>query len=93
MAYNNNKENVWKRAQSNLEAAEKYGYTKSIYICIKTRLGDDEGPGTSLKPQGWHYLIETMQYLHEKASPFSSMKGISVYDYSDTEDMWLNAAN
>lgn len=90
MAYNNKKEEVWRRAQSNLAAADKNNYPNSIYICIKTRLGDDEGPGTSLKPQGWEYLIETLNYLHEQAAGYASMKGISVYDYSDTEDMWLN---
>ena len=92
MAYNNKKEEVWRRAQSNLAAADKNNYAKSIYICINIRIGD-EGPGTSLKPQGWDYLIETLNYLHEKASGYSSMKGISVFDYSDTEDMWINSGN
>lgn len=90
MAYNNKKEEIWRRAQSNLAAADKNKYPESVYICIKTRLGDDEGPGTSLKPQGWEYLIETFNYLHEQATGYKSMKGICVYDYSDTEDMWLN---
>lgn len=92
MAYNNKKEEVWRRAQSNLAAADKNNYAKSIYICINTRIGS-EGPGTSLKPQGWNYLIETLNYLHEKASEYSSMKGISVFDYSDTEDLWMNFGN
>lgn len=93
MAYNNKKEEVWRRVQSNLAAADRNNYRESIYICIKTRLGDDEGPGTSLKPQGWDYLIETLNYLHENASAYSSMKGISVYDYSDTEDLWIHSVN
>lgn len=93
MAYNNKKEEVWRRVQSNLAAADRHGYAESVYICIKTRLGDDEGDGTSLKPQGWDYLIETLWYLHEKASDYASTKGISVYDYSDTEDLWVRSVN
>ena len=93
MAYNHNKEEVWRRAQSNLAAADKGGHTNSVYICIKTRLGDDESDATSLKPQGWDYLIETFYYLHKQAAGYASMKGIVVYDYSDTEQMWLQQSS
>ena len=85
MAYNHNKEEVWRRAQSNLAAADKGGHTNSVYICIKTRLGDDESDATSLKPQGWDYLIETFYYLHKQAAGYASMKGIAVYNYNDTK--------
>lgn len=93
MAYNENKKEIWRRASSNLADAESHGKENCIYICIKTRLGDDEGAVTSLKPKGWNHLIETLKYLHMNADPYSSMKGISIYDYSDTEDMWLNGKN
>ena len=33
----------------------------------KSRIGSEE-PGTSLKPQGWNYQIETLNYLHEITS-------------------------
>ncbi|MFR9164967.1 MAG: T9SS type A sorting domain-containing protein [Dysgonomonas sp.] len=92
MAYNNNMVNVWSRGRVILEAADASNLPQSVYICIKTRLGDDEGPGTSLKPQGWSYLIQTLNYLHTQAASYTSFKGISVYDYSDTEDMWLTGS-
>ena len=89
MAYNNKKEEVWRRAKVILDAADKSTISKSIFICIKTQLGDDEGPTTSLQPQGWDYLITTINYLHEQAKSYQSMCGISIYEYSGTESMWI----
>lgn len=92
MAYNHQKEEIWRRAEFILNAADKNNLLNSVYIGIKTRLGDDEGPVTSLKPKGWDYLIETLQYLHKQAAPYISMKGITVYEFSDMEEMWLAAS-
>ena len=92
MAYNNKKEEIWRRSEIILSAAAKSQLSKSVYICIKTQLGDDEGPSTSLQPQGWDYLIETLNFLHEKASSYMSMKGITIYEYSGLESMWIAAS-
>lgn len=61
---------------------------KTVYAAIKTIVGDDEGNETSLKFQGWNYLIETINYIITKSSSKTGFKGICIYEYDGFEDMW-----
>lgn len=89
MCYNHRKEEIWRRAESCLVATSKQGKKNQMLIAIKTRLGDDEGASTSLKPKGWDYLIETLRYLNLQGEKYPSYRGICIYDYSDMESMLL----
>lgn len=91
MAYFFKKEEVWRRTKVMLDAAKNRSKNKSVYATIKTRTGDDEDDITSLKLQGWSYLISAINYINDQAisdglAPF--LKGICIYEYNGFEQMW-----
>jgi hypothetical protein len=89
MCYFNRTDVVWNRAQPVLSAA--LNHPESVYVAIKTSLntyGDEGIAASSLQPQGWKYLLQTLDYLHENTRNMPSMRGICIFEYEGLEEMW-----
>lgn len=92
MAYNYKPERVLEMARPSLENAKDF--PKSISVAIKTSLDTygSEGPVTSMLPQGWNYLIESIQFLVEKGSKYNAFRGIDIFEFQGLEKMWNGTA-
>jgi len=90
MAYNFRKARIWEMSEPLLIAAGDK--PQSVNICIKTSMETvgDEGAVTSLQPQGWKNLLETMEFLIEKGFGYKSFRGIDIFEFQGLEKMLNN---
>ena len=81
MAYRNSTDKILEVCEPILKAS---GKASSVSICVKTATNDELS--TSLQPNGWSALLETMSVL--KSSGYDSLKGLDVFQYDALETMW-----
>ncbi len=81
MAYRNSTEKILQVCEPVFKAC---GKASSVSVCVKTATNDDLS--TSLQPNGWSALLETMSSL--KASGHDCLKGLDVFQYDALETMW-----
>lgn len=88
MAYNYRAKRVIEMATPILTAA--VDYPKSVSIAVNTSLNTlgDEGPLTSLQPQGWDNLINSLEYIITEAKKFHTFRGLDVFEFGGLEIMW-----
>ena len=89
MAYLNTKEAIWDRSEASLRAAwadEGLQQEKSVSICVKTAV--NHADSSTLQPEGWAYLLETLDYIKEKGLTYASFRGIDMFTYEGLETMW-----
>ena len=84
MAYRSNTDSVWAISTPSLDACEKN--SGCINICIKTATNDE--PSTTLLPNGWNALIETVGTLKARGLEYSCFNGIDMFQYDAFETMW-----
>lgn len=90
MAYYYKKETIWNRSKPILTAAGNTS-NQSVSICVKTSLntyGDNGDTNTSLQPQGWDYLLETIKYIYDNGKSYSCFRGMDFFEYEGLETMW-----
>ncbi len=88
MTYNSKMTRIWEMAEPLLIGAKDK--PQSVGICVKTSLGttgDDDAP-TSLQPQGWDSMIETINFLMKKGAEYKTFKGVDVFEFQGFEIMW-----
>lgn len=83
MAYRNTTDKIWTVCEPVLKAC---GAEASVSVCVKTATNDE--PSTSLQPNGWNALLETMSSLKTNGLGYSSLKGLDVFQYDALETMW-----
>ncbi len=83
MAYSNSTDNIWNISVFNLEAGNRPG---SVNICVKTATNDE--PGTTILPNGWAALLETMSGLRTRGGAYPAFGGLDMFQYAALEDMW-----
>lgn len=83
MSYRNSTEGIWSISTSTLEACNK---AKSVSICVKTATNDEVT--TTIMPNGWNGLIETMETLKEKGLGYECFNGLDMFQYEALETMW-----
>ncbi len=81
MAYRNSTDKILQVCEPILKAC---GKASSVSICVKTATNDDLS--TSLQPNGWSALLETMASL--KAIGHECLKGLDIFQYDALETMW-----
>lgn len=89
MSYHNTKEGIWNRSVPVLEDAKNE--KESVFIGIKTSIntyGDNGDETTSLQPQGWAYLLESLEYLYKQSQSYPAYKGICIFEFEGLETMW-----
>ena len=59
---------------------------KCINICVKTATNDE--PTTTIQPNGWEALIETMQTLKERGLEYECFNGLDMFQFDSLETMW-----
>jgi len=89
MSYYKTKEGIWSRTLPifNNAANEK----ESIYLAIKTSVstyGNDDDAVTSLQPQGWKYLLESLDYFYTQSQNYPAYKGVCIFEFEGLEKMW-----
>jgi len=92
MAYSNSYTTIWNRGEVVLDATTTL---ESVTICMKTSL-DTTGGGadnTSLQPQGWNSLIESILSLNAQASTYKSWRGFGFFEFEGLEQMWLSGVS
>lgn len=88
MAYNYRAKRVVEMATPVLRAAKDYPQSVSIAVNTSLNTVGDEGPLTSLQPQGWDNLITSLEYILLEAKTFRSFRGIDVFEFGGLEIMW-----
>lgn len=83
MAYGNSTEAIWNLSTPSMNACEK---GKCINICVKTATNDE--PTTTIQPNGWEALIETMQTLKERGLEYECFNGLDMFQFDSLETMW-----
>lgn len=91
MAYLNRKEDVWGRSEPSIKAAwsdreDGMRRQKSVSICVKTAVNDADS--STLQPEGWNYLLETLDYVKSRGLEYDSFRGIDMFTYEGLETMW-----
>lgn len=81
MAYRNSAEKIQQVCEPVFKACRK---ASSVSVCVKTATNGDIS--TSLQPNGWSALLETMSSL--KAGGHDCLKGLDVFQYDALETMW-----
>lgn len=83
MAYRNTTDGIWDACKPTMDAC---GTDKSVSICVKTATNDE--PVTSLMPNGWKALLETMETLKERGMEYGCFNGLDMFQYEALETMW-----
>lgn len=83
MAYRNTTEKIWSVCEPVFKAC---GEGASVSICVKTATNDEAS--TSLQPNGWKALLETMSSLKTDGLSYRCLKGLDVFQYDALETMW-----
>ena len=81
MAYCNSSEKILEVRQPIFKAC---GKAASVSVCVKTATNDEIS--TSLQPNGWESLLQTMATLKESGG--DCLKGLDVFQYDALETMW-----
>lgn len=81
MAYCNSSEKILEVCQPIFKAC---GKAASVSVCVKTATNDEIS--TSLQPNGWESLLQTMTTLKESGG--DCLKGLDVFQYDALETMW-----
>lgn len=73
-----------------MDACEK---AKAINICVKTATNDEAS--TTLQPNGWKALLDTMAELKRRGMEYECFNGLDMFTYEALETMWewLNDKN
>jgi len=81
MAYRNSTEKIMLVCEPVFKAC---GKESSVSVCVKTATNGEVS--TSLQPNGWNALLETMSSLRD--SGYKCLKGLDVFQYDALETMW-----
>ena len=81
MAYRNSTEKIMLVCEPVFKAC---GKESSVSVCVKTATNGEVS--TSLQPNGWNALLETMSSLRD--SGYKCLKGLDVFQYDALEAMW-----
>ncbi|WP_458408538.1 hypothetical protein [Bacteroides congonensis] len=95
MAYYNRAEVIWNRSLPLLGNADKL-YKNAVSICVKVSVntyGDEGNENTSLQPNGWKYLIETLSDIYNQGKQHPSFRGMDFFEYNGLEIMLENMLN
>ncbi len=88
MCYNNKKDNIWSRVSPVVAATSK---AHSVALCVKTSVntyGDEGQLATSLQPEGWAYLLSSLEYFATKGVNSTPYKGVCFFEFEGLEQMW-----
>lgn len=90
MAYRNSTDRIWEISTPSMDACEK---AKSINICVKTATNDEAS--TTIQPNGWAALLDTMSELKSRGMEYECFNGLDMFTYEALETMWewLNDKN
>lgn len=83
MAYRNSTEKIRAVIEPVFKAG---GKASSVSICVKTATNDEAS--TTLQPNGWNALLETMASLRTSGKAFECFKGLDMFQYDALETMW-----
>ncbi len=83
MAYGNSTDAIWNLSTPSMNACEK---SQCINICVKTATNDE--PTTTIQPNGWNALLETMQTLKERGLKYPCFNGLDMFQFDSLETMW-----
>ena len=83
MAYRNTTDKVWEISTPSMNACEK---AECINICVKTATNDEAS--TTLQPNGWNALLDTMRTLKERGMEYECFNGLDMFQYQALETMW-----
>lgn len=89
-AYYYKKETIWSRSKPVLTAAGNTS-KQTVSICVKTSLntyGDGGDTNTSLQPQGWDYLLETIKYIYDNGDLIPASGEWISLNMNALETMW-----
>ena len=83
MAYRSTTDRVWDISTPSMDACEK---AKAINICVKTATNDEAS--TTLQPNGWKALLDTMAELKRRGMEYECFNGLDMFTYEALETMW-----
>lgn len=84
MAYFDTAKKVYNAVKTDLKTSR---YEKSVVVCVKIKNGDaSDSFGSMTKSE----FAKALSYLIKKALPYSSFKGIAIYDYEGIENIFTN---
>jgi len=89
MSYYKTKEGIWSRTLPIFNNARNE--KNSVYLAIKTSVntyGNDDDATTSLQPQGWKYLLESLDYFYKQSQNYDAYKGVCIFEFEGLEKMW-----
>ena len=83
MAYRNTTDGIWSYSEPTLEACTG---EDCVSICVKTATNDE--PVTTIMPNGWNALLETMNTLKTRGLEYTCFYGLDMFQYEALETMW-----
>ena len=83
MAYRNTTDGIWNASLPVLKACSG---EDCVNICVKTATNDEAS--TTLMPNGWKALLETMGTLKQRGLGYDCFNGLDMFQYEALETMW-----
>lgn len=83
MAYRNTTDGIWDYSEPTLKACTG---EDCVSICVKTATNDE--PVTTIMPNGWNALLETMKTLKTRGLEYECFYGLDMFQYEALETMW-----
>ena len=83
MAYRNTTDGIWDYSEPTLTACTG---EDCVNICVKTATNDELV--TTIMPNGWNALLDTMETLKERGLEYACFNGLDMFQYEALETMW-----